>query len=168
MIRHDAILETRAWHASLPRAQTNTHSRDRVIGLHFILSYRSLNKLVYLYILLSSYSIRLFFKDNNRSLFKLYHWKYFYTRNLLVSFTRTKQKILWYESCKYIKFYSKIHDIIHVLMNYRWDVCIFRVVYRQPSPSNTLPSFRYPLVPPIIPPPHHRRMEIDVNLLQKE
>lgn len=60
MIRHDAILETRAWHASLPRAQTNTHSRDRVIGLHFILSYRSLNKLVYLYILLSSYSIQCF------------------------------------------------------------------------------------------------------------
>lgn len=62
MIRHDTILETRAWHASLPRAQTNTHSRDHVVGLHFILSYRSLNKLVYLYILLSSYSIQCFSK----------------------------------------------------------------------------------------------------------
>lgn len=53
------------------------------------------------------------------------------------------------------------------VINFIQNIYIYftKFVYRQPSPSNTLPSFCYPLVPPTIPPPHYRRMKIYVNLL---
>lgn len=55
------------------------------------------------------------------------------------------------------------------VINFIQNIYIYftKFVYRQPSPSNTLPSFCYPLVPPTIPPPHYRRMKIYVNLLQE-